>query len=140
METNMNKNFKNSLGVLTALAIAAAIACSGGSGSGAPGIQPTSSGSIMDNVKSNQNCTWGGDITNAGEAGCVWGKDGGKPVGTKTGKACTSSILGLIRSGDMSLAAAAKQGGITKIQSVDASQTSLLGSVTVENCILVNGT
>ncbi len=136
----MNKNFKNSLGVLTALAIAAAIACSGGSGSGAPGIQPTSSGSIMDNVKSNQNCTWGGDITNAGEAGCVWGKDGGKPVGTKTGKACTSSILGLIRSGDMSLAAAAKQGGITKIQSVDASQTSLLGSVTVENCILVNGT
>ncbi|HNH02560.1 MAG TPA: hypothetical protein PLP72_23590, partial [Leptospiraceae bacterium] len=62
----MNKNFKNSLGVLTALAIAAAIACSGGSGSGAgPSIQPASSGSIMDNVKSNQNCTWGGDITNA---------------------------------------------------------------------------
>lgn len=140
METIMNKTLKNSLGVLVALSIAAVIACSGGSGSGQPSIQPASSGSIMDNVKSNQNCTWGGDITNAGEAGCVWGKDGGKPVGTKTGKACTNAILGLIRSGDMSIAAAAKQGGITKVQSVDASINSLLGSVLVESCILVNGT
>ena len=141
MEINMNKNFKNSLGVLTALAIAAAIACSGGSGSGGnPSIQPASSGSIMDNVKSNQNCGWGVTEQGTAEAGCVWGKDGGKPVGTKTGKACTNAILGLIRSGDMSLAAAAKQGGITKVQSVDASINSLLGSVLVESCILVNGT
>ncbi|TGL58286.1 hypothetical protein EHQ58_12055 [Leptospira ognonensis] len=74
------------------------------------------------------------------EAGCVWGKDGGKPVGTKTGRACTNSILGLIRSGDMSLAAGAKAGGITKVTSIDAESNTLLGSVLVETCILVNGT
>ncbi len=136
----MTNNFKNSLGVLTAFAVAAAIACSG-SGSGGPSIQPASSGSIMDNVKSNQNCTWGGDtVANQAEAGCVWGKDGGKPVGTKTGRACTNSILGLIRSGDMSLAAGAKAGGITKVTSIDAESNTLLGSVLVETCILVNGT
>ncbi|WP_210416365.1 TRL domain-containing protein [Leptospira idonii] len=138
----MTNNFKNSLGVLTAFAVAAAIACSGaGSGSGGnPSIQPASSGSIMDNVKSNQNCGWGVTEQGTAEAGCVWGKDGGKPVGAKTGRACTNSILGLIRSGDMSIAAAAKQGGITKVQSVDAEINSLLGSVLVESCLLVNGT
>ncbi len=135
----MNKTFKGTIGVVAALAVAIAVACSG-SGSGNPSIQPASSGSIMDNVKSNANCTWGGDITNAGEAGCVWGKDGGKPVGAKTGRACSNSILGLIRKGDMSIAAAAKQGGITKVQSVDAELNTLLGSVLVESCILVNGT
>ncbi|TGN17718.1 hypothetical protein EHS15_16345 [Leptospira idonii] len=94
----------------------------------------------MDNVKSNQNCGWGVTEQGTAEAGCVWGKDGGKPVGAKTGRACTNSILGLIRSGDMSIAAAAKQGGITKVQSVDAEINSLLGSVLVESCLLVNGT
>lgn len=118
-----------------------AIACSGvGGGSGQPTIQPAGSGSIMDNVKSNQNCTWAGDITTNNESGCVWGKDGGKPVGEKTGKACSTSILNAIRSGDMSIAAAAKQGGIKKVQSVDASINTILNSLYVESCILVNGT
>jgi hypothetical protein len=40
----------------------------------------------------------------------------------------------------MSLEAVAKAGGITKVQSVDASIKSLLGSVLVESCLHVNGT
>ena len=137
----MNKNLKSYIGLALAVAFAVTVACSGsGSGFGNPSINPAGSGSIMDNVKSNLNCTWSGDITTNNESGCVWGKDGGKPVGTKTGKACTKSILGLIRSGDMSLAEAAKNGGITKVQSVDASINSILGSVYVESCLLVNGT
>ncbi len=139
----MTNNFKNSLGVLTAFAVAAAIACSGsGFLTPQPGaaIQPASSGSIMDNVKSNVNCGWGQTEQGTAETGCVWGKDGGKPVGTKTGRACTNSILGLIRSGDMSLAAGAKAGGITKVTSIDVESNTLLSSVLVETCILVNGT
>ncbi|MCG8588751.1 MAG: TRL-like family protein [Proteobacteria bacterium] len=43
----------------------------------------------------------------------------GDRVGSKEGRACAKSILGLIASGDASIKAAAAAGGITKIESVD---------------------
>ena len=40
-------------------------------------------------------------------------------AGSKTGSACTSNILGIFASGDASVEAAAKAGGITNISTVD---------------------
>ncbi|WP_428897665.1 TRL-like protein family protein [Parelusimicrobium proximum] len=40
-------------------------------------------------------------------------------VGTKTGKACADNYLGIVSIGDMSIAAAKKDGKITKVASVD---------------------
>ena len=48
-------------------------------------------------------------------------------VPTKSGSATAKSILGLIATGDASIQAAAKAGGITKIHHVDYSNKSLLG-------------
>ncbi len=47
--------------------------------------------------------------------------------GTKIGKATSTSILGLIATGDSSIQAAAKNGGITKISHVDYAANSILG-------------
>lgn len=46
--------------------------------------------------------------------------------GTKRGEACTNSVLGLVGSGDASIEAAKRNGGITKVTSVDANSWSLL--------------
>jgi hypothetical protein len=46
---------------------------------------------------------------------------------TKVGKAMCSSILGLFASGDASIEAAAKAGGITKIHHVDYQSYSVIG-------------
>jgi len=45
---------------------------------------------------------------------------------TKTGEACANSILGLIATGDASIEAAKKEGGITKVATVDHSTTNVL--------------
>jgi len=47
--------------------------------------------------------------------------------GPRRGTARASSILGLVATGDASIEAAAKNGGITKIHTADAQGTSLLG-------------
>jgi len=46
---------------------------------------------------------------------------------TKTGKAEASTIMGLVATGDASVEAAAKNGGITKIHHVDYHTTNILG-------------
>ncbi|MCS7013548.1 MAG: TRL domain-containing protein [Chloroherpetonaceae bacterium] len=54
----------------------------------------------------------------------------GNQIGQKVGKASSSIILGLFAFGDSSIQAAAKNGGITKISTVDVQFTSiLLGSI-----------
>lgn len=47
--------------------------------------------------------------------------------GPKTGEASASSILGIFATGDASIAAAARNGGITKVKTVDVNATSFLG-------------
>ena len=47
-------------------------------------------------------------------------------VGSKTGEATATSILGIFASGDASVAAAAKAGGITKIKTVDVKASNIL--------------
>lgn len=48
-------------------------------------------------------------------------------AGSKTGEATVSSILGIIATGDASIATAAKNGGITKIKTVDYKSFNILG-------------
>ena len=48
-------------------------------------------------------------------------------LGTRVGRAGTMSILGLISSGDCSVAAAARRGGITTIKHIDADFLNVLG-------------
>ncbi len=59
-------------------------------------------------------------------------------LGTKVGKACAQSVLSLVAQGDASIEAAAKEGGITNIMSVDheTKWTLLFG----EYCTIVRGT
>ena len=46
---------------------------------------------------------------------------------SKSGQACATNILGLIATGDASIDAAKKAGGITNVASVDHDSTSVLG-------------
>ncbi len=64
--------------------------------------------------------------------------DAGSSVGKKEGTACAESILGLVARGDASIQAAAKNGGITKIASVDHRTENLLG-VIGKFCTIVRG-
>lgn len=61
-----------------------------------------------------------------------------KKIGPKHGKACSKNYLGLVALGDGGIAAAAKQGGIREVTSVDFHFTSILG-LYQENCTLVTG-
>jgi hypothetical protein len=58
--------------------------------------------------------------------------------GTREGKACANTILGLIGTGDASIDAAKKAGGIQEVSSVDYHSTSTLGIV-AEFCTIVRG-
>jgi hypothetical protein len=62
----------------------------------------------------------------------------GNAQDAKTGEACVSSILGIIATGDASLEAAKKAGGITQIAHVDHEQFSVLG-VYATSCTIVHG-
>lgn len=62
----------------------------------------------------------------------------GNPVASKTGESCSSSILGIVGSGDASAAAAAKAGGITKIATVDSDNFGVLG-IYAKSCTVVTG-
>jgi hypothetical protein len=58
--------------------------------------------------------------------------------GTKKGMACQTSILGVYASGDASVEAAKKAGGITKVTGVDATAESILGFY-AKYCTVVRG-
>ena len=64
--------------------------------------------------------------------------DAGSSVGSKEGEACAESILGLVARGDASIKAAAKNGRITKIASVDHRTENLMGIVG-RFCTIVRG-
>jgi hypothetical protein len=69
----------------------------------------------------------------------VWGPvDAGETVGSKEGQSCAQSILGLVATGDASIKAAAKAGGIKKISSVDHYTRNILG-ILGEFCTIVRG-
>jgi len=89
------------------------------------------SGSLYTSVKANHNCLLGE------EGGCV-GAEGPKAVGARSGSSCSSTILGLISSGDNSVKTAADNGGITQVASIDYSNSNVLG-FWVQSCIIVNG-
>ena len=67
-----------------------------------------------------------------------WDGGGDGKQGSRTGRACATSVLGLVASGDASIKAAAKNGRITNITSVDheTKWTLLFG----EYCTIVHGT
>jgi hypothetical protein len=64
--------------------------------------------------------------------------DAGTAVGNKEGVSCAQSILGLVATGDASIKAAARDGGITKIDSVDHYTRNILG-ILGEFCTIVRG-
>ncbi len=75
-------------------------------------------------------------------AGMIWTDvkgpvDAGDKVGTKEGKACAKSILGMVATGDASIKAAAAAGGITRIDSVDHHSTWTV--VMGQYCTIVRG-
>lgn len=57
---------------------------------------------------------------------------------TKTGQACATNILGIIATGDASIDAAKKAGGIATVSSVDHDSTSILG-LYAKFCTVVKG-
>jgi hypothetical protein len=75
-------------------------------------------------------------------AGLIWTDvqgpvDAGDKIGAKEGKACAQSILGVVARGDASIKAAAANGGITRIDSVDHHSTWMV--VMGEYCTIVRG-
>lgn len=62
----------------------------------------------------------------------------GYQSGSKMGEACATSILGLIATGDASIEAARKAGGITYVISVDNNDYSVLG-VFAKHCTIARG-
>ncbi len=69
----------------------------------------------------------------------AWGPvQAGSSVGTKEGQSCAQSVLGLVATGDASIKAAARAGGITRIASVDHYTRNILG-VLGEFCTIVRG-
>lgn len=120
------KTMKNLLGLLAIAAFA------GNCLMQEPTAPPLPSAFLYSSVTASVNCA------KHGEAGCASEKDG-KDVGAKSGTSCAMAILGFFQVGDMSLKAAAAEGKITQINSVDYSQTNALGSLYFQKCLIVNG-
>ncbi|HEX7480314.1 MAG TPA: TRL-like family protein [Polyangiales bacterium] len=59
-------------------------------------------------------------------------------AGAKSGESCANSILGLVASGDASVATAAQKGGISTVSNVDHRTMSILG-IYSEYCTVVYG-
>jgi hypothetical protein len=57
---------------------------------------------------------------------------------TKEGKACAQTIMGLVATGDASIAAAKANGGITEVSHIDYSAKSVLGIIG-DWCTIVKG-
>jgi hypothetical protein len=62
----------------------------------------------------------------------------GTAADAKTGEACINSVLGIVATGDGSIEAAKKAGGITQIAHIDHEQFSVLG-VYATSCTIVHG-
>jgi hypothetical protein len=60
------------------------------------------------------------------------------PAGSKKGQACASSILGLFATGNASIEAARRAGGITQVTSIDEKSNSILG-IYATYCTIVMG-
>ena len=60
------------------------------------------------------------------------------PAGTRLGVACQQSILGLFATGDASIEAARRNGGITMISSIDETANSI-ALVYAKYCVVVRG-
>lgn len=58
--------------------------------------------------------------------------------GKKEGKACSKSILGWVATGDATIEAAKKAGGISTVSAVDATSKNILGFY-AEYCTVVTG-
>jgi hypothetical protein len=58
-------------------------------------------------------------------------------IGSREGRACAQSIMGVYASGDASIKAAAANGGVTKIASIDHESTWFI--VMGEYCTVVRG-
>jgi hypothetical protein len=63
----------------------------------------------------------------------------GNPIGSKTGQASGTIILGLFGDVDAGAATAAKAGGITKIATVDFQVKSILGAIVTTYTTTVTG-
>src|SRR5258707_1253055 len=59
-------------------------------------------------------------------------------AGNRVGQACGTSILGIVATGDATVEAARRAGGITLITSVDESASSILGFY-AKYCTIVRG-
>ncbi|MHA1550012.1 MAG: TRL-like family protein [Alphaproteobacteria bacterium] len=59
-------------------------------------------------------------------------------TGSKTGEACSTNVLGLVSLGDSSAEAAKKNGRISRVASVDAKLSSILG-LFGKRCTIVKG-
>jgi len=59
-------------------------------------------------------------------------------VGTKEGKSCATSVLGIVATGDASIQAAKNNGGITKVTHVDHSAKNYVGFYS-EWCTIIRG-
>jgi len=64
--------------------------------------------------------------------------DGVRP-GSKEGIACALGVLGIASWGDMSLATAKKNGGITRVATVDYKATDVLGIIFQKHCTVITG-
>ncbi|MDX2024138.1 MAG: TRL domain-containing protein [Deltaproteobacteria bacterium] len=64
--------------------------------------------------------------------------EGQNAVGMKQGQSCASAVLGVVATGDASVATAAKAAGITKVASVDGHNTNILGIYSTY-CVIVTG-
>jgi len=62
----------------------------------------------------------------------------GNPIGSKTGQACASSILGWVTTGDASTSTAARNGQIQRVFTVDNSSKNILG-IYATFCTVVTG-
>jgi hypothetical protein len=58
---------------------------------------------------------------------------------TKTGKSCSSEVLGLVATGDTRVETAMLQGGITKVAHVQQSLRSYVFGIYAEVCTIVRG-
>ena len=71
-------------------------------------------------------------------ADVTWDGDAEGGLGAKEGKSCAQSILGLVSSGDASIGAAARAGGIKNVTRVDHYTKNFLG-ILGEYCTIVGG-
>jgi len=67
-----------------------------------------------------------------------YGGESNGAIGAKEGRACAQSILGLIAQGDASVEAAAKNGGIKTVSTIDHTAKNMLGIIG-DWCTIVHG-